>query len=69
MRHVTVTTYSCHGHASVATVLVPELRLGEVSGAGLSYLLGKSEIAGSTPALAFKFQRNKMFLLHSFVKI
>ena len=32
-------------------------------------LLGKSEIAGSSPALAFKFQRNKMFLLRLLVKI
>ena len=35
----------------------------------LSCLLGKSEIAGSNPTLAFKFQRNKMFLPCSFVKI
>ena len=36
---------------------------------GWSFLLGKSEIAGSSPALAFKFQRNKMFLPRSLVKI
>ena len=32
-------------------------------------LLGKSEIAGSNPALAFKFQRNPMFLPCSLVNI
>ena len=32
-------------------------------------LLGKSEIVGSNPAPGFKFQRNKMFLLRSLVKI
>ena len=32
-------------------------------------LLGKSEIAGSNPALAFKFQRNQMFLPCSLVNI
>ena len=31
--------------------------------------LGKSEIAGSNPTLAFKFQRNKMFLPRSLSKI
>ena len=36
---------------------------------GLSCLLGQSEIAGSNPALAYKFQRNKMFLPCSLVKI
>ena len=30
-------------------------------GGGAWCLLGKSEIAPSSPALAFKFQRNKMF--------
>ena len=30
-------------------------------GRGPWYMLGKSEIADSSPALAFKFQRNKMF--------
>ena len=34
-----------------------------------SSLLGKSEIAGSNPSLAFKFQRNKMFPHRSLVKI
>ena len=33
------------------------------------YLLLQSEIACSNPALAFRFQRNKMFLLCSLVKI
>ena len=32
-------------------------------------LLGKSEIAGLNPALVFKYQRNKMFLLCSLVNI
>ena len=32
-------------------------------------LFGKSEIAGSNLTTAFKFQRNKMFLLFSLVKI
>ena len=32
-------------------------------------LLGKSEITGSNPTLVFKFQRNKIFLPHSLVKI
>ena len=32
-------------------------------------LLGKTEIAGPSPALAFKFQRNKMFLHISLVMI
>ena len=36
---------------------------------GWRCLLGKSEIACSTPTLALKFQRNKMFLPRSFVKI
>ena len=36
---------------------------------GLSSLLEKSEIACSTPTLAFKFQRNKMFLPCSLAKI
>ena len=30
---------------------------------------GKSEIAGSRPALAFEFQRNRMFLPCSLIKI
>ena len=34
-----------------------------------SCLLGKSEITGSNPTLAFTYQRNKMFLLHSLIKI
>ena len=34
-----------------------------------SCLLGKSEIAGSNPTLAFKFQRNKMFLHRSLANI
>ena len=33
------------------------------------FMLGKSEIAGSNPTLAVKFQRNKMFLPRSLVKI
>ena len=32
-------------------------------------LLGKSEIACSNPTLAFKFQRNRMFIPRSLVKI
>ena len=35
----------------------------------LKLLLRKSEITGSNPSLAFKFQRDKMFLLCSLVKI
>ena len=34
-----------------------------------SCLLGKKEFAGSFPDLAFKFQRNKMFLPRSLIKI
>ena len=34
---------------------------GRGGGGGSWCLLGKSEIADSSPALAFKFQRNKMF--------
>ena len=36
---------------------------------GWSCLLWKTEIAGSSPALVLKFQRNKMFLPHSLVHI
>ena len=36
---------------------------------GESYLLGKSEIADSNPALTFKFLINKRFLPHTLVKI
>ena len=36
---------------------------------GWSYLLGKLEIAGSNPTLAFKLEKNKMFLPRSLVKI
>ena len=39
-------------------------------GGGMSWcLLGKSEIADSSPAMAFKFQRNKMFPPCSIVNI
>ena len=38
-------------------------------GGGSWCLLGKSEIADSSPALAFKFQRNKMFPPCSIVNI
>ena len=43
---------------------------GRAGGGGESWcLLGKSEIADSSPALAFKFQRNKMFPPCSIVNI
>ena len=32
-------------------------------------MLGKSEIAGSSPSLAFQFERNKVFLPCSLVRI
>ena len=35
----------------------------------LQHLISKSEIEGSGPALAFKFQRNEMFIPRSLVKI
>ena len=40
-----------------------------VNGGGPGALHGKTELAGSSTALAFKFQRNKMFLTRSLVMI
>ena len=42
---------------------------GQGGGGGYPGACGKSDIADSSPALAFKFQRNKMFPLCSIVNI
>ena len=63
-----IETYTKCNYCVSGTELYQSLLPGDTL-SGAVCLLGKSEIPGSTPALAFKFQRNKMFLPCSLIKI
>ena len=54
---------------SIYLLEFPSITCGPAWCSSWSFLLKKSEIAGSNPSLAFKFQRNKMILSRSAVKI